>query len=104
MMDALILADQHNCVVLKDAAMRMAAGYDQNLFTHPDFKKLVPHHQLMTETQAFCSGEAESDDEYSHMSMMELYKIIDEDKGTAQIDSYMDRATLVDLVRSMRTN
>jgi len=87
--------------------MRMAVGYEQNLLTHPEFKKLIPHRQLMTETQVFCSGEAESDDiddEYSRMSMMELYKVIDEDEGTAQVDSYMDRATLVDLVRSMRTN
>eukprot|EP00525_Craspedostauros_australis_P013113 CAMPEP_0198108024 /NCGR_PEP_ID=MMETSP1442-20131203/117_1 /TAXON_ID= /ORGANISM="Craspedostauros australis, Strain CCMP3328" /LENGTH=72 /DNA_ID=CAMNT_0043763211 /DNA_START=25 /DNA_END=240 /DNA_ORIENTATION=+ len=72
MIDVLIFAHQHNCVVLKDAAMRMVAESEKDMFTHPDFGKLVPQPQLMTETQVFCSGRMKSggiDGEYSHMSM-----------------------------------
>eukprot|EP00525_Craspedostauros_australis_P002614 CAMPEP_0198109786 /NCGR_PEP_ID=MMETSP1442-20131203/1838_1 /TAXON_ID= /ORGANISM="Craspedostauros australis, Strain CCMP3328" /LENGTH=56 /DNA_ID=CAMNT_0043765585 /DNA_START=24 /DNA_END=194 /DNA_ORIENTATION=- len=35
------------------------------------------------------------------MSMMDLYKVVDESEGAAQVDSYMDRATLMNLVRSV---
>eukprot|EP00525_Craspedostauros_australis_P013117 CAMPEP_0198108038 /NCGR_PEP_ID=MMETSP1442-20131203/130_1 /TAXON_ID= /ORGANISM="Craspedostauros australis, Strain CCMP3328" /LENGTH=34 /DNA_ID= /DNA_START= /DNA_END= /DNA_ORIENTATION= len=34
MIDMLIFADQHNCVVLKDTAMRMAAESEKDMFTH----------------------------------------------------------------------
>jgi len=93
-------------VVLKDTAMRMAAENENKLFSHPDFSKLSPHHQLMGGIHVLCRGRMKSDgidDEYSHMSMMELYKVIDEDEGTSQVDLDMDRATLVDFVRSIKS-
>eukprot|EP00525_Craspedostauros_australis_P001563 CAMPEP_0198108838 /NCGR_PEP_ID=MMETSP1442-20131203/875_1 /TAXON_ID= /ORGANISM="Craspedostauros australis, Strain CCMP3328" /LENGTH=43 /DNA_ID= /DNA_START= /DNA_END= /DNA_ORIENTATION= len=41
MIDVLIFAHQHNCVVLKDAAMRMATASDKDMFTHLDLSKLI---------------------------------------------------------------
>uniref|UniRef100_A0A7R9ZND9 BTB domain-containing protein n=1 Tax=Craspedostauros australis TaxID=1486917 RepID=A0A7R9ZND9_9STRA len=79
MIDVLIFADQHNCLVLKDAAMRMAAESEKDMFTHLDLSKLILQPQLMTEIQVFCSGRAESDgndDECTRMSMVELHKVI----------------------------
>jgi len=107
MIDTLVFADEHNCVVLKDAAMRMAAESEKDMFSRPDFRQLFQQPQLMEDTHALCSGGMESDevdDEYSGMSMIELYKVVDEDTGTAQVDTYMDRVALLAFVRSIKSS
>eukprot|EP00525_Craspedostauros_australis_P004239 CAMPEP_0198108462 /NCGR_PEP_ID=MMETSP1442-20131203/508_1 /TAXON_ID= /ORGANISM="Craspedostauros australis, Strain CCMP3328" /LENGTH=64 /DNA_ID=CAMNT_0043763731 /DNA_START=71 /DNA_END=262 /DNA_ORIENTATION=- len=62
MVDMVIFADQHNCVVLKDASMRMAARNIQTFFTHPDCSKLILHPQLMGGIHAICNGGAASNE------------------------------------------
>uniref|UniRef100_A0A7R9WZB5 Uncharacterized protein n=1 Tax=Craspedostauros australis TaxID=1486917 RepID=A0A7R9WZB5_9STRA len=107
MIDTLIFAHQHSCSVLEDAAMRVVSQNTKACLAHPDFNKITQQPQLMGGIQVLCSGGTVSDgvdDEYSHMSMMELYKVVDEDEGSAQVDSYMDRATLVGFVRSIKSS
>uniref|UniRef100_A0A6T6GRB5 BACK domain-containing protein n=1 Tax=Craspedostauros australis TaxID=1486917 RepID=A0A6T6GRB5_9STRA len=107
MVHTLIFADQHDCALLKDAATRMAAQNMQTLLAHPDFSKLIPHHQLMGDIHVLCSEGMVADggdDEYGGMSMMELYKVVDEDEGAVQVDSYMDRVALLRFVRSITSS
>eukprot|EP00525_Craspedostauros_australis_P010491 CAMPEP_0198133080 /NCGR_PEP_ID=MMETSP1442-20131203/59379_1 /TAXON_ID= /ORGANISM="Craspedostauros australis, Strain CCMP3328" /LENGTH=482 /DNA_ID=CAMNT_0043794185 /DNA_START=667 /DNA_END=2116 /DNA_ORIENTATION=- len=103
MIDLLLLAREHECVMLKDAGIRMAAKNVDELFGHPECGRLIACTELMTEVHVMRKGDVPSDgtvnDEFSKMSVMELYESLD-GKDNVKVEAYMDRPSLLELVRS----
>uniref|UniRef100_A0A7R9ZPE7 BTB domain-containing protein n=1 Tax=Craspedostauros australis TaxID=1486917 RepID=A0A7R9ZPE7_9STRA len=102
LVETLLFADAHGCLLLKDAAVRLASKDVAALMDHPRFSELFGHAELMEEITRHRQGEAPNDgidDEFSEMSMMSLYKMVDEHSGVG-VDSYMDRPSLLRFIRS----
>uniref|UniRef100_A0A7R9WX37 BTB domain-containing protein n=1 Tax=Craspedostauros australis TaxID=1486917 RepID=A0A7R9WX37_9STRA len=104
MVDMLLFAHDHECVMLKDAAMKMAAENSSSLFTHPQFSKLVEKSMLLGEIYAQCS-EGVSKTEVRNGSndvpakMTEMYEVSYGEKSM-RMESHLDRALPPEPVRS----
>jgi len=104
MVDMLLFADDRECVMLKDAAMKMAAENSSSLFTHPQFSKLVEKSMLLGEIYAQCS-EGVSKTEVRNGSndvpakMTEMYEVSYGEKSM-RMESHLDRALPPEPVRS----
>uniref|UniRef100_A0A7R9WS08 BTB domain-containing protein n=1 Tax=Craspedostauros australis TaxID=1486917 RepID=A0A7R9WS08_9STRA len=102
MIDLLLFAHRNNCLLLKEAAVAMASKDGNVLFDHPHSGKLIPETALMGEIFAkrhVNPAVIGATDEYSSMSMMEMYKALDEVTFTT-MESYLDRASLLEFMRT----
>mmetsp|Transcript_9911 Transcript_9911/g.27070 ORF Transcript_9911/g.27070 Transcript_9911/m.27070 type:complete len:605 (-) Transcript_9911:182-1996(-) len=87
--DMVQFADQHDCVMLKDACTRMKEGAENG-----------HDHDQNGATAAAAAG-GSNDDKYSNMSVMDMYRVLDGKRGNSvDLDSYMDRESLLALLRS----
>jgi len=102
LIDLLLFAHQHGCIVLKDEAVRMAAADAVTLLNHVCFGKLAEHPDVMKEIHIHHRGgtaQGGTDDKYDKMSMLALYQLLEECEDTA-LETYMQRASLSKFVRS----
>uniref|UniRef100_A0A7R9WWY0 BTB domain-containing protein n=1 Tax=Craspedostauros australis TaxID=1486917 RepID=A0A7R9WWY0_9STRA len=106
--DLLLFADSYSCAMLKEAATHTIYRESASILQHPDFGILCECSALIKELQEYCTGQGKTHndgifDDYSKMSVGDLYKILDE-RDDIYLDCDLSRLTLLRKVRSIVYN